>query len=232
MSRSEALGITQLEFLSNGVPVVSSGTGGQKWIVKDGENGIVLGGPDDTDAAVEAIIKLVDNEQLRKTLGRNAVRSARRFSMTRLTHDLAKRLESLNRGHSDDETLRHGMEKDEEALEAMISGKMKVIVTNRRLLVKDDHDGGETISVPLEDISSITPHTRLSWRILAAGAVAAAVLVFSVLAPPVYSYLVNLVPRPAGELTPIDLVEGIDPGTEVERETEIKEKAVATDKPA
>jgi D-inositol-3-phosphate glycosyltransferase len=203
LSRSEALGITQLEFMSNGVPVVSSGAGGQQWVVKDGENGIVLEGPDDIVGAADAVLRLVDNERLRKKLGRNAIHSSGAFSMTRLTHGLAKRLEGLTRERSDDERLRQSMTNDEQALEAMISGRLKVIVTNRRLLVKDDHDGGETISVPLEGISRITRRKRFSWDILAAGCGAALLLFVAVLVPPVHSYLDSLVPPAAGGWLPL-----------------------------
>jgi len=199
MSRSEALGITQLEFMSNGVPVVSSGAGGQQWVVKDGENGIVLQGPDDIVGAADAVLRLVDDDPLRKRLCRNAIHSTRGFSMTRLTHTLAKRLEGLAMERSDDDRLRRSMANDEQALEAMICGKLKVIVTDRRLLVKDDHDGGETISVPLDGISRITRHKRFSWDILAAGFGAALLLFVGLLAPPIHSYLGSLIPLAAGE---------------------------------
>jgi D-inositol-3-phosphate glycosyltransferase len=36
MSRLEALGIAQLEFMYFGVPVITSATGGQSWVVQDG----------------------------------------------------------------------------------------------------------------------------------------------------------------------------------------------------
>jgi D-inositol-3-phosphate glycosyltransferase len=198
LSRSEALGITQLEFMSNGVPVVSSGAGGQQWVVKDGENGIVLGGPDDTAGAAEAIVKLVDDEPLRQRLGRNARHSVAQFSMTRVTHALAKRLEGLAASRSDDERLRLSMTNDEQALEAMVNGRLKVIVTNRRLLVKDDHDGGETMPIPLEDISRITRQKRFSWDILAAGLGGAVLLAVALMAPPVRSYLSGVVPFGGG----------------------------------
>src|SRR5271155_2884574 len=53
MSRSEALGIAQLEFMSAGVPVITSGVGGQSWIVGNGANGLVLGGPEDASGAAD-----------------------------------------------------------------------------------------------------------------------------------------------------------------------------------
>ena len=199
LSRSEALGITQLEFMSNGVPVLSSGAGGQQWVVKDGENGMVLQGPDDILGAADAVLRLVDDEPLRRRLGRNAVHSTRALTMARLTHNLAKRLEALARERSDDERLRRSMANDEQALEAMVSGKLKAIVTNRRLLVKDDHDGGETISVPLENISRITRHRRFSWEILAAGCAVALLLFVATLAPPVRSYVGSVIGPAPGD---------------------------------
>jgi hypothetical protein len=178
---------------------VSSGAGGQQWVVRDGENGIVLDGPDDIVGGADAVLMLVDDEPLRKRLGRNAIHSTRGFSITRLTHALAKRLEGLARERSDDERLRRSMANDEQALEAMISGRLKVIVTNRRLLVKDDHDGGETLSFPLEGIWGITRHKRLSWDILAAGCGASFLLFVAMLTLPFNPHLGSLTYPAAGE---------------------------------
>lgn len=197
MSRSEALGITQLEFLTNGVPVVSSGAGGQEWVVKDGKNGIVVEGADDIDGAAAAVTKLVDDDVLRRKLGKNARQSADEFSIARLTQALAKRLEKLTRERSDDERLRLSIEKDEHELEAMVNGRLRVIVTNRRILVKYDHDGGKTVSVPLREITKITRHISSSWRILAAGIVSSWMVFLAMLAPSVHSYLGSIVPATA-----------------------------------
>ena len=40
LSKMEALGLSQLEFMFGGVPVVTSGVGGQSWIVEDGKEGV------------------------------------------------------------------------------------------------------------------------------------------------------------------------------------------------
>ena len=76
LSRSESLGIAQLEFMSAGVPVITSGVGGQSWIVKDGFNGVVLEGPDDVKGAADAVAALADDQPERKKLGRNAARAS------------------------------------------------------------------------------------------------------------------------------------------------------------
>ncbi len=181
LSRSEALGIAQLEFMWNGVPVITSGTGGQQWIVRDGFNGIVLDGPEDVDGAVRAVLRLSQNESLRRRLGRNASREARKFSITRLTHSLAKRLEGLAQERSDDKRLREGMAVDEESLESLVSGGMTVVLTNRRMIVRFSDRDLRTVVLPLKDITKITPHTRSRWQILWMGLGATSLLLVSLL---------------------------------------------------
>ncbi len=93
MSRLEALGLTQLEFMSAGVPVVTSGVGGQSWVVRNGHTGIVLKGPRDTKGAVNAISALLDDPGYKATLGRNAERFASRCTMKALVKKLIARVQ-------------------------------------------------------------------------------------------------------------------------------------------
>ena len=179
MSRSEALGIAQLEFMWSGVPVVTSGTGGQQWIVRDGVNGLVLEGPDDMDGAVRAVLKLCENESLRRKLGRNARTDVRRFSITRLIYSLSKRLEALSRRISDDKRLREGMEADEDTLEAMVDGGLTVVVTNRRLILSSNDGNRKPIALPIDDIGKITTHVRSHWQALVLGFGATGLLLVS-----------------------------------------------------
>ncbi len=95
MTRLEALGLAQIEFMSAGVPVITSGVGGQAWIVKDGVTGVVLKGPEDVDGAAEAILRLLENEDKRNQLGMNAKRFASDLSMEHLTERLADRLQAI-----------------------------------------------------------------------------------------------------------------------------------------
>mgnify|MGYP001770657560 CR=1 FL=1 len=45
MSKLEAFGLTQLKFMYGGVPVVTSATHGQKWLVGNGVDGVRVNGP-------------------------------------------------------------------------------------------------------------------------------------------------------------------------------------------
>jgi glycosyltransferase involved in cell wall biosynthesis len=102
MSKLEALGLTQLEFMSAGVPVVTSGVGGQSWVVKNRHTGVVLRGPRDTKGAANAIERLVDDPEYRARLGRDAERFASRLTMKVLVKNLVlnvrKKLEQDDAG--------------------------------------------------------------------------------------------------------------------------------------
>ena len=184
MSRSEALGITQLEFMSNGVPVVSSGAGGQQWVVRDRRDGVLLDGPDDVAGAARVISKLLDDGREQRKMGRSARRRAESYSMSRLVHSLSHRLERLTQERSDEESLRRGIPQEERVLEAMVSGQLRVVVTNRRLIVKKEEGGeAEPVSLPLVEIDQVTARTRYPWYVLVAGAAASAGLLAAVLVP-------------------------------------------------
>ena len=95
MSRMEALGLTQLEFMYGGVPVITSAVGGQKWVVRNGMDGRHVRGPDDLKGAADAIKTLVDNPELRNRLAENARSRAQEFSLSKLTADMVSHLKSL-----------------------------------------------------------------------------------------------------------------------------------------
>ena len=94
LSRLEALGLAQLEFMSAGVPVVTSGVGGQSWIIKNGKTGIILKGPNDIAGAASAIMKLVADPTYRDQLGRDAKKFAHKFLMKELVKKLVQKLKS------------------------------------------------------------------------------------------------------------------------------------------
>ncbi len=92
MSRMEALGLTQIEFMYGGVPVITSAVYGQRWVVRNGVDGVHVGGPDDIDGAARAIEMLLDNPELRENMSRNARERARQFLLSKTTSQLASKL--------------------------------------------------------------------------------------------------------------------------------------------
>jgi len=95
LSHMEALGLTQLEFMYGGVPVITSAVEGQKWVVKDGVDGVHVKGPNDLKGASEAIETLVHNPEIRDKFGAKAKERAKELTLSKLVSELTSRLESL-----------------------------------------------------------------------------------------------------------------------------------------
>ncbi len=95
MSRMEAFGLTQLEFMYGGVPVITSGVYGQKWLVRNNVDGVHLAGPEDVDGAVRAVELFLKDEGLRSEMSKNARERARGFLFTKLMRELVSRAEAM-----------------------------------------------------------------------------------------------------------------------------------------
>jgi glycosyltransferase involved in cell wall biosynthesis len=176
LSRAESLGISQLEFMSAGVPVITSGVGGQSWIVGNGSNGIVLNGPDDVAGAANAIQKLADRPGFRRKLGKIARRTASAYSLTRLVDSLSARLTAQIRMSTDDMPSLRNMPGDERIIEAWVHKGKKVAATSKRLIVRSAKGSRDVTSVLYDDIARIEKHAEAPWTILGLGALATALL--------------------------------------------------------
>ncbi len=177
MSRSEALGISQLEFMSAGVPVLSSGVGGQSWLLRDGVNGFLLDGPDDVDGAAQKISMLVEDPSMRRKIGRNALIFASSFLMSRLINRLARKLESMEERLSGQVAHPTGMPQ-ELTLEAWTSRRQSVAATNKRLIIRAIEKGGNVITIPYDQIQRVTHSVKLGWKALFVGSAASLLLLF------------------------------------------------------
>jgi phosphatidylinositol alpha-1,6-mannosyltransferase len=70
----EGFGIVFLEAAACGVPQVAGASGGAAEAVADGETGVVVGAPDDASAVARALAPLLDDRDLRATMGAAARR--------------------------------------------------------------------------------------------------------------------------------------------------------------
>jgi glycosyltransferase involved in cell wall biosynthesis len=95
MSKMEALGLTQIEFMYGGVPVISSGTYGQKWLITNNVDGVIVRGPDDVEGAARAIEELVKNSSKRDLMSTNAREKAKKFLMSKLMEELLSKAKSI-----------------------------------------------------------------------------------------------------------------------------------------
>ncbi len=82
-ARAETMSLAISEALACGIPVVASAVGGTPEQIKDAYNGVLVQ-PGDAGAMADAIVRLLSDEALRTSMGRNAAEDARlRFDLRR-----------------------------------------------------------------------------------------------------------------------------------------------------
>lgn len=90
----EIFGIVNLEAMACGVPIVASKVGGIPDVVKNGENGLLVP-PRDSEALADAIIHLLENEDIRVKMGKNGRKKVENYSWKRIAEETEKLYEGL-----------------------------------------------------------------------------------------------------------------------------------------
>jgi glycosyltransferase involved in cell wall biosynthesis len=181
MSRSEALGIAQLEFMYRGVPVITSGVGGQSWLVRNDVNGVVLSGPDDIKGASSAVTFLLANSKSRKKLSKGALRTSSQATLSNLIAGLSKKLLAKLSNEPGTPTPHEAREK---LIEAKVNGNRKVAVTTKRLIMSSVKQGKSLVSIPYAEITRVSRQERRPWASLLIGlGMSAGIFTAEVLAP-------------------------------------------------
>lgn len=94
-SLSEAFGMSIVEASACGVPVVACNTGGMPETMRDGETG-ALAGRGDVEGLARAILKLLGDEDLRRSLGRRGAEwVSQKFDWERIVADTEARYGAL-----------------------------------------------------------------------------------------------------------------------------------------
>jgi hypothetical protein len=169
MSRLEALGLSQLEFMYAGVPVVTSGVGGQSWLVKNGREGMHLTGPEDAEGAAKAIQSLVDDQDLWTRLSTNAKEKARNLTSYKIIKELddaitEEMVKESGMSHIPPEALLT-LAEPEHVLKTWSTGSWAVVATDRRFFVKHGRISRKVVEIPYSNISYIEHTRRFPWKI-------------------------------------------------------------------
>lgn len=94
----EPFGITPIEAMACGTPVIGSNVGGVKFTVKEGETGYLVP-PNDPEALADRLKHLLSNPQLRNLFGRQAIRrSQEHFTWQKVTSAVAALYEEVLSG--------------------------------------------------------------------------------------------------------------------------------------
>jgi glycosyltransferase involved in cell wall biosynthesis len=168
MSRLEALGLSQLEFMYVGVPVVTSGVGGQSWLIKNGREGMHLTGPEDAEGAAKAIQSLVDDQDLWTRLSTNAKEKARNLTSYKIIKELddaitEEMIKESGMDHIPPEALLT-LAEPEHVLKTWSTGSWAVVATDRRFFVKHGRISRKVIEIPYPNISYIEHTRRFPWK--------------------------------------------------------------------
>ena len=91
---TESFGIVNLEAMACGVPIVASKIGGVPDVVKDGENGLLVPSSD-SEALADAIVYLLENQDVREKMGKNGRRKVEDYSWERIAEETEKIYEGL-----------------------------------------------------------------------------------------------------------------------------------------
>ena len=94
ITMAEAFGIVNLEAMTCGIPIISSKLGGIPDVVTDKETGLLVK-PEDEEALTDAIIFLLENEDIARKMGNNGKRKVEEYSWKKIAEKTEKVYESL-----------------------------------------------------------------------------------------------------------------------------------------
>jgi D-inositol-3-phosphate glycosyltransferase len=90
----EPFGITPLEAMACGTPVVGSAVGGIKYTIEDGKNGLLVP-PKDPEALAEALSVLIASRKLRERLGKGGLERVKQFTWQNVADQTAAMYQAI-----------------------------------------------------------------------------------------------------------------------------------------
>lgn len=170
LSRLEALGIAQLEFMYFGAPVITSATGGQLWVVQDGVEGSHVKGPDDINGAADAIVNLLQDEKKYSQMSAAASGKASKFAISNLVRELDTAIDKEIAIESGLTAIplevQSTLAEPEYALKSWIYNSSGIVATNKRIFIKHGRISRKVTELQYPDIKVIEHARRYPWKTL------------------------------------------------------------------
>jgi glycosyltransferase involved in cell wall biosynthesis/phosphoheptose isomerase len=139
----EPFGITPVEAMACGTPVVGSNVGGIKYTVRDNETGYLVP-PNDPDRLAERLAHLYQHPKLMNVLSRQAIERANAlFTWQKVTHAVAALYEEVTAGT---QTVRRDDAQQIAAIERSFDGLVEALQESRRRLRPFILDAVEVLS--------------------------------------------------------------------------------------
>ena len=114
----EPFGLTIVEAMASGLPVITSRSAGAAELITDGTDGLLLNEPSDINDLATKIDSLLSNAELRKTMGERARETAEKFSWERVTEKTLKVYNSVLKRKRRQQKNSHGSGLTQEYMEA------------------------------------------------------------------------------------------------------------------
>jgi len=170
LSKMEALGLAQLEFMFQGVPVITSGVGGQSWIIRNDEEGVHVDGPKDVDGAARAVKDLTDDNPKWHKLSAKAKHRATDLALTKLITQLGAaiidEIEKESGLSKLSNEVRRTLSEPEIVLNSWSHGSRRVVLTSKRLFIQRGRISRSTVELHSSDLKSIEHIRKYPWRLL------------------------------------------------------------------
>ena len=96
-SKKEGLGTSVLDAMSAGLPIVATKAGGIPEMITDRVNGLLVNSGD-SDSLADAILYLLDNSEIAKELGANALQTVKEFDINNTVDAYLRLYEELTNG--------------------------------------------------------------------------------------------------------------------------------------
>ncbi|MCL4437146.1 MAG: glycosyltransferase family 4 protein [Thaumarchaeota archaeon] len=191
LSRLEGIGLSQLEFMFQGTPVITSAMGGQSWLIRHNQEGIHVKGPDDVEGALQAIVDLMDNPRQWLRLSANAKNRVKEFTFSKIISDLdlaiTGELEKESGLSGLPAEVRDTFTEPEQVVKTWSHGSRKVVATNYGLFIQHGWLSRRTLELPYKSINSIEHIRRYAWKTLLFGSLLSTFLFVEPYLRPIFS---------------------------------------------